>query len=75
MSDAYAARGISGIMPTTGLCRLRSALRWAGGGDRVLPHRPISIIRGVQETREVDLVGGTGLASHQAESCAPALAP
>jgi integrase len=57
------------IMPTA----LSSPL--GGGGDRVFPHRPIGIIRGVRETRAVDPAGGTGLALHRAGSCAPALAP
>jgi hypothetical protein len=46
-----------------------------GGGDRAFPNRLIGIIRGVRETRAVDPVDDTGLASHRAGSCVPALAP
>ena len=56
------------IMPTTFRCPPNS------GGDRAFSHRVISIIRGVRETRAVDPVDDTGLASHQAGWCAPALA-
>jgi hypothetical protein len=42
------------------------------GGDRGFPTRAVGIIRGVRETRGVDRVVGSGLASRRSVSCAPA---
>ena len=74
-SAGYAARGISAIMPTAGLCRVELAREEKTGGSRALWVRSLGIIRGTPRRRAAGHPADSGPASHSPAWCGRALAP